>query len=192
MIVRGGNLKEVWKDIKGYEGIYQVSNLGKVRSLDRIVTYSNGAKHKHLGSIINGYISHKGYRRVELSKNGKTIKFSVHRLVAKTFLPNPKNLPQVNHKDEDKTNNRVDNLEWCTCKYNNNYGNRTKSSVQTYKHNSSIGKHVLRCDMNGNTIQEYRSTYEVEKLFGSSHSYIKHCCDENKIAYEYVWKWRCE
>lgn len=109
-------MKEVWKDIPMYEGIYEVSTFGRVRS-------------KVTGSITIGYPNHKGYLRAYIYLNGMMKKEFVHRLVAITFLPNPNNYPQVNHKDEDKTNNRVDNLEWCTCEYNNNYGTRSNHGV---------------------------------------------------------------
>lgn len=107
-------MKEVWKDIPMYAGIYEVSNFGKVRS-------------KVTGSITKGYPNHKGYLRAYIYLNGMVKKEFVHRLVALTFLPNPNNYPQVNHKDEDKTNNRIDNLEWCTCEYNNNYGSHNEN-----------------------------------------------------------------
>lgn len=98
---------EIWKDIKGYEGLYQISNCGNVKSLKT---------NKNL------YLSDsKGYQRVGLYK-GKRIMYAVHRLVAETFIPNPNNYPCVNHKDYNKKNNNVTNLEWCNHKYNNNYG----------------------------------------------------------------------
>lgn len=110
--------REEWKDIKGYEGIYQISNMGRVKSL------SNG---KYKKEKIRKYRKDKdGYLQLNLHKNNVMTTFKVHRLVAEAFIPNPHNLPQVNHKDEDKTNNRVDNLEWCTVEYNNNYGTRNK------------------------------------------------------------------
>ena len=113
-------LVEVWKSIMGYEGLYEVSNLGRVRSLDREIVRYNGThiKRGKMKAICN--ISN-GYKGVNLCKDGKQKTHKVHRLVAQAFLPNPNNLPQVNHKDEDKTNNRVDNLEWCNNEYNINY-----------------------------------------------------------------------
>lgn len=107
-------MKEIWKDCKGYEGKYQVSNLGRVWSIKR-QHYLTPNKHT------------KGYLQVTMmAKNGKMKMEYIHRLVAIAFIPNPNRLPQVNHKDEDKTNNCVDNLEWCNSKYNNNYGTHTK------------------------------------------------------------------
>ena len=121
-------MKEIWKDIKGYENLYQVSNLGNVRVLDRHVNsgikYNNKVKRK--GQILKQFLKKNGYLQVVLSNNNTRKYIAVHRLVAETFLQNTHNLPQVNHKDENKLNNCVDNLEWCTAKYNCNYGTRTK------------------------------------------------------------------
>ena len=105
---------EIWKDVIGFEGIYQVSNMGNVRS----VCFHSTDKIQNMKRNKTKF----GYLRVQLSKNGKIKHCSVHRLVAEAFLPNPMNLPQVNHKNEQKDDNQVTNLEWCTAKYNVNYG----------------------------------------------------------------------
>lgn len=115
---------EIWKPVKGYEGFYEVSNLGRVKSLDRID--SLGRNHK--GIILRPNHNRHGYEYVCLRKNGNKKFKNIHRIVAEAFIENPSELPQVNHKDEDKTNNRVDNLEWCTAKYNMNYGDRNKKA----------------------------------------------------------------
>ena len=117
-------MKEIWKDIQGYEGRYQVSNLGRVRSLSR--KRWNGYTFTNLeGRILKLRLNkNKGYLNVILydgHRNGKTIE--IQRLVAQAFIPNPNNLPCVNHKDENPRNNKVENLEWCDYRYNNNYGN---------------------------------------------------------------------
>ena len=118
------NSKEIWKEIKGYEGRYQISSLGRVKSLN----YNKTGKEDILspGNI-------RGYLHVRLSKEGKSKPFQVHRLVALHFIPNPNNYPEVNHKDENKQNNTVDNLEWCDRKYNCNYGTRTQRSSESRK-----------------------------------------------------------
>lgn len=119
-------MKEVWKDIPNYEGLYQASNYGKIKSFDKVVRTLNQYG-KESTRIIKGKIlipSGKKYLKVALFKNNKRKYYSVHRLIAITFIPNPNKLPQVNHIDENKHNNKVDNLEWCTSKYNCNYGNR--------------------------------------------------------------------
>lgn len=121
-------MNEVWKDIKGYEGSYQVSSIGRVRSLDRIITHMNmGVIRKHLfkGKILKPLLEHDGYLYLFLYKKGSyRKKFSIHRLVCETFISNPNNYPIINHKDEDKTNNAVENLEWCDYSYNNTYNNK--------------------------------------------------------------------
>lgn len=119
-------MNEIWKDIKGYEGIYQISNFGNVKSLDRYVFAGNGANHKyqHIKERKLKLNGGEKYIQVILCKNGKTKPFLVHRLVAEAFIPNSDNLPCVNHKDEDTKNNNVNNLEWCTYKYNNEYNGR--------------------------------------------------------------------
>lgn len=114
--------EEEWRPIKGYEGLYEVSSFGRVRSLDRYVKTGYGSYRLHKGKVLSPGKDKDGYLSVHLFCNGKVHKRLVHRLVAQAFIPNPDNLPMINHKDEDKTNNSVDNLEWCTAKYNTNYG----------------------------------------------------------------------
>ena len=114
-------MMEEWRAVPGYEGLYEVSNMGNVR---------NVRKNTLLRLSKDCY----GYIQVSLYKNGRRTGLRVHRLVAEIFIPNSENLPMVNHKDEDKSNNRVDNLEWCTAKYNMNYGTiverREKTKIQ--------------------------------------------------------------
>lgn len=109
---------EQWRPVKGFEGLYAVSNLGRVKSLNY--------NHTGVEKILKPQKNRGGYLYINLCRNGKVKAFKVHRLVAAAFLPNPNNLPQVNHKDEVKDNNCVSNLEFCDCKYNNNYGTRNK------------------------------------------------------------------
>ena len=110
-------IKEEWKPVEGYEGLYEVSNLGQVRS------YSNrhGGLLKYPKLLKIDVSSGTGYGCVTLCKNNKVKRVPIHRLVALAFIPNPNNYPCVNHKDEIRTNNKVDNLEWCTHLYNNSY-----------------------------------------------------------------------
>lgn len=132
--IKNKDMEEIWKDVKGYEGLYQVSNFGKIKSLSK-----NNHNYGENGKILKG-INNKGYLRVGLSKNGKAKQYPIHRIVAETFIDNVYNLPCVNHIDENKMNNRADNLEWCSIEYNNNYGNRNEkiSISQRYANNKPI------------------------------------------------------
>jgi len=125
-------MKEIWKDIKGYESLYQVSNLGRVKSLARKVIKINCVSFKK-ERILKQQTDRYGYKKVILQRNYQIKTFSIHRLVAEAFLENPYNLPQINHKDENKENNCVLNLEYCDSKYNNNYGTRNKRVSETMK-----------------------------------------------------------
>lgn len=120
--------KEIWKDIKGYEGKYQISNFGRVKSLPR-----NGTINKE--RILKTKLTKFGYERVYLRNKNTRTWFLIHRLVAMYFIPNPDNLPQVNHKDECKTNNHVENLEWCDGFYNQSYGTVNIRRVATRRKN---------------------------------------------------------
>jgi hypothetical protein len=125
-------MKEIWKEIKDYEGLYQISNLGRVKSLEKKVGFR-----KRKEKILKQHFDKDGYVKVYLCKNSKVKFLSVHRLIAQAFIPNPDELPQINHKDENKANNKIENLEWCTCKYNINYGTRTKRQKETIKNERS-------------------------------------------------------
>lgn len=124
---------EIWKDIKNYEGYYQISNFGRVRSLDRLIIYSNGKRRIHKGILKKLFLDKDGYKIINLWKNGISECVRVHRLVAIHFIPNPDNLPVINHKDENPQNNNVENLEWCDVKYNNNYGTAIQRRIATKK-----------------------------------------------------------
>lgn len=185
------NKKEIWKDIKGYKGYYQVSNLGRVKSLDRYSIDRRGGKHFLKGIILTPYLC-KGYLRICLHVNGKQKQLAVHRLVAEAFIPNPNNYPQINHKDENKTNNTVDNLEWCTAKYNNNYGTRLerikaaniregyKKMVKT-REEKNIGRKQVRCITTGkvfNSLKEAGEYYHcnlVKHMSAIKKGIRKHC-----------------
>lgn len=114
--------KELWVQAKGFEGFYEVSSLGNIRSISRYINHEKGGKRWWVGKILSIRQNRK-YIRVILSKKGKKTTIDLHRLVAMSFLPNPNQLPCVNHKDENTKNNVIENLEWCTHKYNTNYKN---------------------------------------------------------------------
>lgn len=115
-------MQEIWRDIEGFGGCYQVSNLGRVKSL-------KFGKEKILTPTINS----SGYYHTCLRKDGRSVTVYIHRIVAQAFLPNPDNLPLINHKDEDKTNNRVENLEWCSAYYNLHYGSAIENLIKSIK-----------------------------------------------------------
>jgi len=146
---------EIWKPVIGYEGLYEVSNLGRVKSIPRV-----GTK----GGILS-LKERAGYYCVDLSKNDSRSTIDVHRLVAKAFIDNQSNLPQVNHKDENKHNNHVDNLEWCTCKYNINYGTSLQRMVETQRKQ----RRKFFCHETGKT---YSSQKEFAKEMGVSVGFV--------------------
>ena len=169
------NTQEIWKDIEDYEGLYQVSNLGRIKSLEREVIAGRGhkkviKKEKILHPTDNSF----GYLMIQLTKNGAQKNFLVHRLVAKAFIPNPNNYPEINHKDENKYNNCVENLEWCTKLYNMNYGTRKKRQSETVTGGGNpMAKKVL-CVTTGKVFDCTRDAREYAGLNGSDN--ISACC----------------
>ena len=141
---------EEWRDIPGYEGLYQASNFGKIRSLTKKIVQFNGynySEKKYNGKILKPSIV-RGYERVLLQDKGIKRNYFVHRLVAMTFIENPNNLPYINHKDENKLNNKVENLEWCTQSYNINYGNRNKKVREKLKNKPKTIEHKMKLSEN--------------------------------------------
>lgn len=167
--------QEIWKDITDYEGLYKVSNLGRVKSL-------KNDKEK----ILKPVISSNGYLFVNLCKQGKQKPTNIHRIVAKAFIPNPNNLPIINHKDEDKTNNCVNNLEWCTYQYNNTYGSRIDRFISSNRNNPKTSKKVLCVETN----KIYHSVRQIERDLGFGIGNIWSCCNgKYKQAYGYTWRY---
>ena len=128
-------MSEIWKDIEGYEGIYQVSNLGRIKRLEGCYYCGHrNEQNKHIQEqIMKPYQDKKGYLHIALSNGNERKHYMVHRLVANAFIPNPNNLQFINHKSEIKTENFVENLEWCDAKYNNNYGSRLEKIANKHK-----------------------------------------------------------
>lgn len=168
------NSKEVWKDIQGYEGLYQVSNLGRVKSLHKAEV------------ILKPGINNRGYYFVMLYKDKKYHHALVHRLVAKAFIPNKENFPQVNHKDENKANNCVNNLEWCTNLYNNLYHDKAiKTGIKE-------GKPVAQYTLSGKLVKIWQSAHEAERA-GYHARHIGECCsDKIKTHLGYMWRFARE
>lgn len=167
---------EIWEKIDGYEE-YFVSNHGNIKSTKRgVEKILKPAKDKK-----------RGYLRVNLWKNHKGHSYTVHKLVANAFIPNPNNLPQINHKDENKENNHIKNLEYCTNKYNLNYGTR-KERISKKR-----GKPVIQFDLNMNFIKKWNGTIQASKQTGINEGNIWECCNhKRKTARGYVWKYEEE
>ena len=200
-------MKEIWKDIKGYEGIYQVSNLGRVKSLDRIDSNNHPLK----GVILKPYISNSGYLLVGLYRQQKRDRKLLHRLVAEAFIPNPDNKPEIDHMNTDKTDNTVcldedgsvnydkTNLRWTTRKENiNNPLTKTKMRINARK--PSKGKYgkkhhrskpIIQYDKEGNFIKEWECANDVERVLGISNKHIGSVClGKRKSCGGYIWKYK--
>lgn len=168
---------EIWKDIKGYEGYYQISNKGRVKSLHRIVIDKNNIKKVYKEKLLDITINKKNnYKYITLHKDNKYETKSIHRLVAETFIPNPNNYPEVNHIDENHFNNCVENLEWCTKEYNNKYGTNKERMISTQRNNNLYGIAINQYDLKGNFIKQWKSFKEIERILNYHHSNIIVCC----------------
>ena len=163
-------LKEIWKDVQGFDGLYQVSNIGRVKSLAT-------------NRILKQSIRSDGYLTVSLHKDGKQKSFLAHRLVASAYIGNPDNYPQINHKDENKTNNCVSNLEWCTPMYNANYGSRNEKG--------SAAKSIpIICVETG---EEFLGLKMAGKSVGVTNQCIWNACKgKRKTAGGFHWKYKSE
>lgn len=173
-------MTEIWRDVVGYENLYQVSNLGNVKS-----SYS--------GKNLKRGTQNVGYKCVNLYKNKVSKTYLIHRLVAQAFIENPQNLPCINHIDEDKTNNRVENLEWCNQKYNNNYGNHNKNLSKSLYENDKLSEPIEQYTKNGVYVNTYLSSLDAERKTGVSSTGINRCCNNvkyYKTAGGYVWKYK--
>jgi len=177
-------MEEQWKDIFGYEELYQVSNYGRVRSLPRNGTV-NEIKILKLQKDIDGYL------RVFLYKNRKAKPHKVHRLVAYAFIPNDNIFKtEINHLNEDKIDNRVENLEWCTRKENANYGTRTERSTKANMNHPKKSKQVNQYSLDGNFIRSFPSTKEIERQLGFFQESISACClGKIKTSHGFLWKY---
>ena len=170
---------EEWKPIPGYEGLYEVSNWGRVKSY----------KYNSDGRILSPGKNTNGYYMVNLWKDGKVKMRTIHRLVATAFIPNPSKLPIINHRDENKQNNHVTNLEWCDHSYNNSYGTR----MQRIEEKLSIP--VVQLDNNGNFVAEYKSANEASRLTGIHQGNISGCCRHEhgrKLAKGFIFMFKDE
>ena len=165
-------MKEIWKDIEGYAGLYQVSNYGNIKSLSRVVKNAYGI-HRTEEKILKPQMKKKGYFQIQLSKDGKQKHYQVHRLVALAFVPNINNYPCINHKDENKSNNHVNNLEWCTHEYNTNYGTRNKRASEKRKGSKNPKAHRVQCSTTG---KKFNCIKEATEYYLINSSSISACC----------------
>lgn len=181
---------ETWKEIKGYEGFYEISSEGRIKSLKRA-----DCKCRTKDRLLTPERLTKGYLRVRLGPRNESKKFLVHRLVAEAFIPNPDNLPFINHKNEIKTDNRVENLEWCDNDYNVHYGSAIERKIK------SMQKRCCVMDSEGNILKEFSSVKEAAQFMGVDRTtishFIKHGRKSNRksrrgnikiVEYGYNWK----
>ena len=173
---------EEWENIKGYENLYQISNKGRIRSLDKIDSIGRKVK----GRVMKPSKRKDGYLQIMLHKSSKYKMFLIHTLVASAFIDNPNGYKEINHKDENKLNNNVKNLEWCNRTYNINYGSGNIGRAKTIRELKS--KKVLQ--LLGNTIiKEWNSTTEAEKE-GYKHQSISRCCNGIRETHKgYRWQY---
>lgn len=190
-------MQEEWRDIKDYEGLYQVSNLGRVKRVFGFTSNGKRCNSKILKQTFYKSPNNSGYYRIGLCKSAKRKMYSVHRLVAQAFIPNPDNLPQVNHKDENTKNNCVDNLEWCTCQYNTSYGSLPNRRAKNIYKNTNLQKSVvarkipvLQFSIDGTFIKRYDSACDAGRILNINRSGIRQCAiGKLKTSGGYVWKY---
>lgn len=186
--------KEEWRNIPGYLGYYQISNLGRVKSLERTlnyppsITYPNGRVRVLKEKVMTPCKDKKGYLFVQLFKNGHFKSKKIHRLVAEAFLENPLNLSQVNHKDENKQNNILSNLEWCSPIYNVNYG------VGKYRKTLKKRIPVVQYTLDGKLVREYESATAATRALNVTQGFARNilltCRGIRNHCLGYVWKFK--
>lgn len=175
---------EEWRDVVGYEGLYQVSSEGRVKSLERKVKHWCGGERIQKERILKPITDHYGYQVVNLYAGGKLKMHKVHRLVCQSFHDNPDNKPHVNHLNENKTDNRACNLEWSTAKENNNHGTRTERSAK------ALSKPVGQYTRDGELVKIWPSVREAEREAGFRHSTISQAANgKYKHGYGFIWKY---
>ena len=174
---------EEWRDVVGYEGLYQVSSEGRVKSLERKLSHWRGGERIQKERILKPAV-YGGYLSVGLCAGGKRKMLRVHRLVCQAFHKNPENKPCVNHIDENKTNNAASNLEWCTTKENNNHGTRNERSAKN--RSKSVGQYTH----DGELVKIWPSAMEVQRQAGFAQGNIWQAANGNrKTAYGFIWKY---
>ena len=176
--------------VVGWEGSYEVSNHGRVRSVDRTIIGKDGIAQRHRGVLLAQTEINSGYLAVHLREPGVSRRLLVHRAVAEAFLRNPDNYDYVNHKDENRKNNRVENLEWCTAIYNANYGHAKERLSKSHINHPSFSKKVVMMTRDGVRLQVFSSVNEASRVTGISSPQISRCCrGEHYLAGSAVRKW---
>lgn len=177
------HIKEIWRPVIEFEGLYEISNFGRVKSIEKSVNNNGGLQYRK-EKILKPHRNIHGYLQVDLSKN-KTFTKTIHRMVALAFIPNPMNKAQVNHKDGNKINNFVDNLEWATPSEN------TLHSVRVLG-KRPIGKPVLQIK-NNKVVAEFNSTRDAQRFTGITSGNISNVClGKTKTAGGYIWRYKNE
>ena len=188
-------MEEIWKDIDGYEGYYQISNRGRVKSLTRKTKYQNTTR-KLKEKIKSAFISTTGYERVELSRDNSNKKYNVHRLVATAFIPKIEGKEFVNHINGIKTDNRVENLEWCSCSENELHAYRIGLAKNSEKQRKAVSKYakenrvkpIIQLGIDGSFIKEWKSAIEASEKLKIGNKTISNCVTgRSKTAGGYKW-----
>lgn len=177
-------IEEFWKDVEGYESYYQISNLGRVKSLDRYIKNRYGSERLCKGKILNSKINKWGYREISLSKDNIQRTYRINRLVAKAFLDDYSEQLEVNHKDENKINDNYLNLEMMTSKENCNYGSRNEKILEKKQ------KAIIQLSKDNEFIKIWKSAKEIERQLHILHTSIANCCrGYSKTSGGYVWRY---
>lgn len=181
---------EIWRPVKGYEGFYEISNLGRIRSCDRIIKYKNQESFRK-GRILVQNTAGSNYNHIKISKDGIIKRKYIHRLVCEAFIPNPENKPEVNHINENKRDNRVENLEWVTKKENmnkNDIGKRVYLKAELYKYRG-LNKRIIGQYKDGKLIKKYSPIASVVN-YGFELSCVYDCLrGEGKHHRGFTWKY---
>ncbi len=190
-------INEAWETVQGFEN-YMVSNLGNVKSVEHLAHHPRARRGVAIkrGHLLKPNTNHKGYLMVKLYNGHKAKSIAIHRLVAKAFIPNPDNLPQINHKDENKQNNCVNNLEWCTNDYNAHYGTAIERKGESIRkseahkrYSKNRCKKVAQIDNNDNIIKVWESVVSVN-IGGFYDGGVIDCCKGRREMYKgYKWQY---